>query len=87
MPVTYALQHDWTGNSGCRYSEVSLFKVVNGTVFITDVTLDHDGFVIKESHTKSYQIDSARRSYKRCLEDGYRLLSGTPRFKRRHHYC
>ena len=75
--MIYTLRNEWFGNSGLRWTNLVTFKVTDTCVFVYSQSADGNGRILSES-SNSYGREQARRHFKRCLADGFKLIDNVP---------
>jgi hypothetical protein len=76
--MTHTLLLEWTGSSGNDYIEVVTFSVKEETVAVVSASADSQGKILSNA-SMTYTLKQGRRHYKRCLEDGFKLVDQAPK--------
>jgi hypothetical protein len=80
--MTHTLRLDWTGNSGKSYIDMISFCVRESGVAIISVSASDSGKIIsggmRNCTEKMLSRQQARGLYKKCLNEGYKVVDQVP---------
>lgn len=76
--MTHTLLLEWTGSSGNDYIEVETFFVKEETVVVVSISADSQCKILSKA-SMTYTLNQGRRHYKRCLEEGFKLVDQAPK--------